>query len=113
MDTGLTLKSVANVAPTSDPRPDPAARAAVATELAPAKAVAAPESSNNTPATDDSRKREIVLDPHSREVIFRVVDVRSRRVIRQVPEEAMLRLRAYTRATLAKQDQDGAVDTTA
>ena len=113
MDIGLTLKSVGNLAQMGDPRPDPAARAAVATELAPAQAVTAARAASNTQAIDDSRVREIVLDPHSREVIYRVVDVRSRRVVRQVPEEAMLRLRAYTRATLAKQDEDGAVDTTA
>jgi uncharacterized FlaG/YvyC family protein len=39
-----------------------------------------------------------VLDPHSREVIFRVRDERSGRVVRQVPDEALLRLRAYQRA---------------
>lgn len=113
MDTGLTLKSVANLAQMSDPRPDPAARAAVATELARAKAVTAANRAATTQATDDSRVREIVLDPHSREVIYRVIDARTRRVVRQVPEEAMLRLRAYARATLAERDEDGAVDTTA
>ena len=113
MDTGLTLKSVANLAQVSDTRPDPAARAAVATELAPAQAVTAANNPSTTQAADDSRMRQIILDPHSREVIYRVVDVRSRRVIRQVPEEAMLRLRAYARATLAKRDKDDALDTTA
>jgi hypothetical protein len=113
MDTGLTLKSVANPAQMSDPRPDAAARAAVATELAPAQAVTAANGTSNTQATDDSRVRQIILDPHSREVIYRVVDVRSRRVVRQVPEEAMLRLRAYTRASLGKRNSDGSFDTTA
>jgi hypothetical protein len=38
--------------------------------------------------------------------------LRSRRVVRQVPEEAKQRLRAYARATLEKND-DSAFDTTA
>jgi hypothetical protein len=42
--------------------------------------------------------RETVFDKDSRELIFRVVDPRSDRVVRQLPEQAMLRLRAYTRA---------------
>jgi hypothetical protein len=42
--------------------------------------------------------RETVFDKDARELIFRVVDTRSDRVVRQIPEQAMLRLRAYTRA---------------
>jgi uncharacterized FlaG/YvyC family protein len=41
-----------------------------------------------------------------------VLDVKSRRVVRQIPEEAMLRLRAYTRATLEKCDGANAVEKT-
>jgi uncharacterized FlaG/YvyC family protein len=33
-----------------------------------------------------------------REVIFRVIDERSRRVVRQVPDQALLRMRAYNKA---------------
>ena len=112
MDTGLTLKPAPSVAQIGDVRPA-AVPNAVATELAPAKTVTATSDTAQAPATDDSRKREIVLDPQSREVIYRVVDERSRRVIRQVPEEAMLRLRAYARATLEKQGGEKAFDTTA
>ncbi len=42
--------------------------------------------------------RETVFDKDAGELIFRVVDTRSDRVVRQMPEQAMLRLRAYTRA---------------
>ena len=42
--------------------------------------------------------RDVVLDPQTREVIYKVIDNRSRQVVRQVPEEALLRMRAYTRA---------------
>jgi hypothetical protein len=113
MDTGLTLKPAASSTQMGGMRPKTAARNAVATELAPAKAVTAASDTVHSPATDDARKREIILDPHSREVIYRVVDVRSRRVVRQVPEEAMRRLRAYTRATRDKNDDENAFDTTA
>lgn len=112
MDTGLTLKPSASPAQTSDVRPEPAARAVAPTELEPAKAVTPVPEGAQIQATEDQRKREIVLDPHSREVIYRIVDVRSQRVVRQIPEEAMLRLRAYTRAALDKSSQAG-LDTTA
>jgi uncharacterized FlaG/YvyC family protein len=46
----------------------------------------------------DANVRKIILDAHSREVIFQVLDASSGRVVRQIPDEAMLRLRAYTRA---------------
>jgi hypothetical protein len=111
MDTGLTPKAAA-VAQVSDLRPDPAARNAVATELAAAKAVTATSNTAQTPL-DDTRKREIVLDPHSREVIYRAVDVRARRVVRRLPEEAMLRLRAYKQTTREKDDDESGFDTTA
>ena len=38
------------------------------------------------------------LDAAAQDLIFRVVDVRSRQVVRQVPDEALLRMRAYARA---------------
>lgn len=105
MDSGLSVKPTASVAPMSDVRSEIPVRSAVATELAAPKSVTAPpETSRSTSSADSSRVREIVLDPHSREVIYRVVDVRSRRVVRQIPEEAMLRLRAYARETLEKNE---------
>ena len=114
MDTGLTLKSATGLAPLSDPRADPSIRNAVATDLAPSRTVTAATDAARTVPADPSRTREIVLDPHSREVIYRVVDVRSGRIVRQVPEEAMLRLRAYTRALLKRRDEDeGNFDTSA
>jgi hypothetical protein len=50
----------------------------------------------------DPTTRMVVLDPETREVIFRVIDSRSRQVLRQVPDEALLRMRAYNKAV-----QDG------
>lgn len=46
----------------------------------------------------DQTTRVVVLNPETREVIFRVIDSRSRQVLRQVPDEALLRMRAYNKA---------------
>ena len=42
--------------------------------------------------------RDFTIDPQSREVIYRVIDTRTREVMRQVPDAALLRSRAYSRA---------------
>ena len=102
MDSGLTLRPALNGAQASIVRPDVApVREAVATELTPAKAVTATtgaDAPRNETAKDPSQVRKIILDAHSREVIYQVLDVSSGQVVRQMPDEAMLRLRAYTRA---------------
>jgi hypothetical protein len=98
MDTGITIKANAgvvtqNYAPPIAASPDPAA-----TDLPASKAVtpAAP----TAPARNDvqSTTHEVIIDPQTREVIYRVIDVRSRQVVRQVPDEALLRVRAYAQA---------------
>jgi uncharacterized FlaG/YvyC family protein len=74
-----------------------------ATELPAAKAVtpaAATQTARND-AQSQSTTHEVIIDPQTREVIYRVIDVRSRQVVRQVPDEALLRVRAYA-AALAK-----------
>jgi hypothetical protein len=78
---------------------------AVATDLSPAKTVTAAEAAlaaRNAPynpsASSDLFQRSVILDPATQDLIFRVVDVRSRQVVRQVPDEALLRMRAYARA---------------
>jgi uncharacterized FlaG/YvyC family protein len=106
METGLTTRPTGAAAQQSIGRPEPTpARQTVATELPPSQSVTA--SAESGAARNEGAKqlagqaqitREIVLDPHSREVIFRVRDERSGRVVRQVPDEALLRLRAYQRA---------------
>jgi uncharacterized FlaG/YvyC family protein len=45
----------------------------------------------------DTIDRRLVVDPRTREVVHQTVDRESGTVIRQVPEEALLRLRAYGR----------------
>ena len=104
MDTGLALRPTAGAAQPNVARQDTApVREAVATDLAPAQSVTAAANAgaarhDATHAAQEAHVRKIILDAHSREVIYQVVDAESGRVVRQVPEEALLRLRAYTRA---------------
>ena len=42
-------------------------------------------------------RRNITIDPKTREVLFQSIDRRTGEVVRQVPEEALLKLRAYAR----------------
>jgi|RhiMetdeSRZDD1v2_1073273.scaffolds.fasta_scaffold1319020_1 hypothetical protein len=93
MDTGITVRPTASIVQ-PDHAATPAAPEPVATELPAAKAVTAPATRNDVPDTS----HQVVIDPQTREVIYRVIDVRSRQVIRQVPDEALLRVRAYARA---------------
>ena len=104
MDAGLTIRPSAGVLETAQVRPEPIpARGAVVTDLAPSQSVVA--AANVAAARNDSERaseqpttHDIVIDPAAREVIFRVVDVRSNRVVRQVPDQAMLRMKVYSRA---------------
>ena len=103
MDTGLAVRPTSGATQTSIARPDPApVRQAVATDLAPAQSVTASTNADaarhDAQSAQDSNVRKIILDAHSREVIYQVVNAESGRVVRQVPDEAILRLRAYTRA---------------
>jgi hypothetical protein len=104
MDTGLAIRPTAGAAQPTIVRQDMApVREAVATDLAPAQSVTAAANASaarhdSTNAVQDAHVRKIILDAHSREVIYQVLDAESGRVVRQVPDEALLRLRAYTRA---------------
>jgi hypothetical protein len=103
MDAGLTIKPSAGVA-IQDYAPPIAVQTAdpIATDLPAAKAVtaaAATQTRNDTQS--QATTREVIIDPLTREVIYRMIDVRSRQVVRQVPDEALLRVRAYA-AALAK-----------
>jgi flagellar protein FlaG len=106
MDSGLTVRPVGVAAQAATVRPDAApVRDAVPTNLAPPQTVTASSKPNatrqdpvQTGTSDPSYVRKIILDAHSREVIYQVLDVGSGRVVRQIPEEATLRLKAYVRA---------------
>lgn len=96
MDSGLTVRPATASAPPAAVRVDVTpVRESVPTDLAPPQAVAASAKSVE-PRNDTTSK--IIVDSHSREVIFQVLNADSGRVVRQIPEEATLRLRAYVRA---------------
>ena len=94
MDAGITIRPTPSVV-SQDYAATPVAQAEpVATELPAAKTVTPVATRNDLPPTT----HEVLIDPQTREIIYRVIDVRSRQVIRQVPDEALLRVRAYARA---------------
>lgn len=106
VDTAVTIKPPAIVAPAALSRPDAApVRQAVSTELAAPKAVTAVVDSTRPQSTtlqhQPTLTREVFIDAQTREVIFRVIDERSRRVVRQVPDQALLRMRAYNQALIS------------
>jgi hypothetical protein len=106
MDAGNTVKPVAGVAFADYAQPAAApGRAAAPTDLPQAKAVGPlPSSSpaqNNAPDPHTPSAayitRNFVIDPQTRELIYRVMDRRTHQVLWQVPEAALLRSRAYAR----------------
>lgn len=111
MVADFNIKSVgASVAaPLVEPASE-AAHAVVPTQLPAAKAVTAVDSSlaarNNPQAESDRLSRQVVIDRAAAEVVYRVVDNRTSLVVRQFPDEARLRARAYLRAQdIAREEQ--------
>jgi hypothetical protein len=104
METGLSLART-SAPPAINARYEPALQTAVTTELDAARSVTATNSSSAPAAYDaalanpprQDLAQNIVLDPQSREVIFREISVRSGEVVDQVPGDATLKLRAYLR----------------
>jgi hypothetical protein len=107
MDAGLTIKPVAGVAVTDYTRPTAAVVAgSIVTDLPDNKTVS--PAAGTTPARNDTAQPEtsnadyithnVTIDPQSREVIYRVIDSRTRQVIQQVPDETLLRNQAYSKA---------------
>jgi hypothetical protein len=103
MEPVHTIASAPGVQQTTAARvePPPVVQA-VPTELSAPKTVAASNTAgaarNDTQSSQSDYQQSVVIDPATREVIYRVVDVRSRQVVRQIPDEALLRMRAYARA---------------
>lgn len=78
----------------------PAANDAVATQLPPSKSVTAADisaRSRNDLKTSRDISRQVVVDRDAASVVYQVVDNRTSLVVKQFPEEAMLRRRAYFR----------------
>jgi len=108
MDAGLTIKPVTSVA-TTHAEPAIGVIPAAPTELPGAKTVGpvadgAPARNEprqaQTPA--DTTTRDAIIDPQTREVVFRLLDSRTRQVLHQVPDQAFLRAQAYARAEAAR-----------
>ncbi len=101
--------------PAAGPMPD-AAKSAVQTLLPPAKTVGAADMTgqiNNDLEFDSDRlSQQILIDRDANEVVYRVVDNRTTLVVRQFPDAARLRARAYSRAQeLVREDkEDGHTD---
>jgi hypothetical protein len=98
MDTSLTIKPRDSSARSGHARPN-----AVRTELAPSQSVIAKpaiEAPHAPAPVQDNVGRDLV-DPQSREVIYRARDENERNRKRRPPDEALMRQRAYGRPALA------------
>src|SRR2546421_3780731 len=100
MSTDFSIRPVG--APVAAPIPHPAseaAQSAVATELPASQSVAAADASVrvsiNSNAVTASVSNQIVIDRDAASIVYQVVDNRTSQVVRQFPEEAVLRRRAY------------------
>ncbi len=99
----MNIAPVSGVVAVNAPQPGYAVQGAVATDL-PNAAVVTPAATTNAVPTDVSQSdaasltQRYTIDPQTREVIYRVVDTRTQQVIQQVPDQALLRSRAYSNA---------------
>jgi hypothetical protein len=105
MDSGLGTARIA-ASPSLNVRVEaPAPRTAIPTDLGPARSVTATGNADASTAYDAARElfaqpetaRGVIVDPMTREVIFREISERSGEVISQVPGDAMLKLMVYYR----------------
>jgi hypothetical protein len=108
MSTDFNVKPVG--APVAAPIAQPvseAAQNAVATELPASQSVAAPDAGVRTNFDSDavhvsisnaSVSNQVVIDRDAASIVYQVVDNRTSQVVKQFPEEAVLRRRAYFHA---------------
>ena len=103
MGTDFNIKPVGGpvAAPVVRPQPE-AVRAAVPTELPSPKAVTSQDATtaarNDPQSGSGDQSYQIVIDHAAAAIVYRVVDNRTSLVVRQFPDEARLRARAYLRA---------------
>jgi hypothetical protein len=104
MDAGIALKPVNSVVNTHA-QPGIALTPAATTELPSAKTVrpvAHAEPIRKEPRrAEKSTTHDAIIDPETREIVYRILDARTRQVIHQIPDQAMLRAQAYARAQAA------------
>jgi hypothetical protein len=109
MSTDFSIKPVG--APAAAPIAPPvsaAAKEAVGTELPPSRSVTAADASSpasiNADSVGPSVSHQVIIDREANALVYQVVDNRTTQVVRQFPDEAELRRRAYFRALdLSKQ----------
>ena len=111
MSSDFSIKPVGTPVATALAQPvSPAADEAVATELPAHQSVAAADASprvrNDPQNAGGNTSNNVVLDRDAASVVYQVVDNRTSLVVKQYPDQAVLRRRAYFRALdLAKADQ--------
>jgi flagellar protein FlaG len=120
METGNISKPVAAATAAPARVEHLIAAGAVKTELAPEAAVQqvektaavqfAPTQGADFSASLDATmrdvvKRNITIDPRTREIVFQAINQETGEVVRQIPDEAMLRLRAYIREMREAEDK--------
>ena len=108
MSTDFNIKPVG--APVAAPvvqHVSEAAHHAVATQLPPSQSVSAADAGTRANIDSDavrvsissaSVSNQVVIDRDTRAVVYQVVDNRTSQVVKQFPEEAVLRRRAYFHA---------------
>ena len=111
MGTDLSIRPAGPLATVAvaTPPPSVAAADAVATDLPPSQTVTAVQPVAAAQLTPDTRvgarSRDVILDPDTASLVYRVVDSRTRTVVTQFPEEATLRRRAYFRVVDALKEE--------
>ena len=103
MSTDFNIKPVG--APVAAPIVQPISKAAehaVATELPPSEGVTASDSAVSVHIDANvvarSVSNQVVIDREAASVVYQVIDNRTSQVVKQFPEEAVLRRRAYFHA---------------
>ena len=105
MSTDFNIKPVG--APVAAPvvqHVSEAAQHAVATQLPPSQSVSAADAGTRASIDSDavrvsisnpSVSNQVVIDRDARAVVYQVIDTKTSQVVKQFPEEAVLRRRAY------------------
>ena len=105
MSADFAVRPVHAPVPTDFVRPVPvAAREGVVTDVAPERSVTPVEASitarfEANVASGLSRRTD--LDPKTNLLVLRVIDTESGQVVKQIPAESALKLRAYNKALVA------------
>jgi uncharacterized FlaG/YvyC family protein len=112
MSTDFSVKPVGVPVATVVARPQPeASRDAVQTELPAPQTTTATETPsavrNELGSQNPHLSRDIEIDRAAASIVFRVVDNRTGQVLRQYPDEARLRARAYYRQVEEAKSESG------